>query len=175
MKKSLKYVLALAAVMMCVQLSACGSSSHHNDDEDDDEDYENVEKSSRHDDKDKEDGIIGDWYAEIYIPQNDLAIELEFNFNENKECEVKATWTKNSSSETERGRAEYSLRGNRLSIDFLNEDELITKDNVFSMHNTYDIELDGDRMTILNSPEFRNQDIQFGRGAENIGRNNITF
>lgn len=57
----------------------------------------------------------------------------------------------------------------------MNEEERIRTDNIFDMENTYDISLTKDKMTILDNRQFRNVDVNFGRGYEKRGFAVIIF
>ncbi len=39
------------------------------------------------------DSIIGDWFAQIDIPQNELTILMEINIADSENCTVKCTWS----------------------------------------------------------------------------------
>lgn len=122
--------------------------------------------------------IKGDWFAQIDIPQNDLTILLEFNITDGRNCVVTGKWfdtTNPAHTEEESGRATYTLDGNRLTITFLNADEVIETDNVFDLVNVYDIRLENGRLTIVDNPQFRNVDVNFGRGYDNRGFAKIIF
>lgn len=123
--------------------------------------------------------LQGDWFAQIDIPDNALTILLEFNLSGNSDCEIKCAWIDSESGELESeasGKATYSvIDGDKLEIKFLNRDELIREDNIFEMTNTYNFTIKGDKMIISDSPQFRNVDIEFGKGFENRGVSTIRF
>lgn len=122
--------------------------------------------------------IIGDWYAQIDIPQNDLTILLNFNLSDNNNCVVNCRWSSMSgqiSPIEESGKAKYTLNDNWLTITFLNQEEVIRTDHVFDLVNRYQIVLKDDKMVIVNNRQFRNVDVPFGNGAENLGHAQIIF
>lgn len=123
--------------------------------------------------------LQGDWFAQIDIPDNQLTVLLEFNLSGQSECVVNCAWIDSSNGEVESeasGKATYRVvDGDKLEIKFLNKDELITEDNIFEMTNIYNFELRGDKMIILDNPQFRNVDIEFGKGFDNRGFSTITF
>ena len=123
----------------------------------------------------KTDNIIGDWFAQIDIPQNDLVILLEFNLLDDENCVITGKWQCVSKSKEESGKAKYVFEGNTLIITFLNEDEIIRTDHVFYPENRYEVNFDGNKLTILNNRQFRNVDVNFGRGYENRGFAKIIF
>lgn len=110
--------------------------------------------------------IIGDWFAQIDLPQGEMTILIEMNIRDSENCVIKCRWSGPYPTVEEAGKAKYRLRGNQLIITFLNEEERIRTDNIFDMENTYDISLTKDKMTILDNRQFRNVDVNFGRGYE---------
>lgn len=110
--------------------------------------------------------IIGDWFAQIDLPQAEMTVLMEMNIFDWENCVIKCRWSKPDRTKEEAGKAKYKLRGNQLIITFLNEEELIRTDNVFDMENIYDITLTKDKLTILDNRQFRNVDVDFGRGYE---------
>lgn len=120
--------------------------------------------------------LIGEWFAQIDIPQNDLTILLEFDFLNSDDCVVKCKWmSENRATKEESGKAKYIMTNNQLIITFLNEDELIRYDHVFMMKNVYDIKRENGRFVIVNNRMFRNVDVPFGKGYENRGFAKILF
>lgn len=119
--------------------------------------------------------IFGDWFAQIDIPQGEMTFLMEMNILDTKNCIIKCTWSGPYPTKEESGKAKWKLDGNKLVITFPNEEELITTDNVFDMENIYEISLTKDRLVILNSPQFRNVDLNFGLGYENRGFAKIIF
>lgn len=53
------------------------------------------------------DSIIGDWFAQIDIPQNELTILMEINIADSENCTVKCTWSGGFPTEEESGKAKY--------------------------------------------------------------------
>lgn len=126
----------------------------------------NVEKSD----------LSGDWVAQINIPQNELTIILSLNFLDGESCIVTSKWIgDNGMSEVDSGIAKYILKNNKLIIDFINEDERIRTENVFEMHNVYDVKMVKGQLVIFNSRQFRNVDVYFGKGYANRGYCEIIF
>lgn len=110
------------------------------------------------------DSIIGDWFAQIDIPQNELTILMEINIADSENCTVKCTWTGGFPTEEESGKAKYRFDGKQLTVTFLNEEERIATDNIFGLENVYDVSLAPDRLVILKNRQFRGVDVNFGRG-----------
>lgn len=119
--------------------------------------------------------IIGDWFAQIDLPQGEMTILMEMNIVDSENCVIKCKWSGPYPTEEESGKAKYRLNGNRLTITFLNEEERIRTDNIFDMENIYDITLTKDRLVILDNRQFRNVDVNFGRGYKNRGFAKIIF
>ena len=119
--------------------------------------------------------IIGDWFAQIDLPQGEMTILMEMNILDSENCEIKCRWSGPYPTEEESGRAKYRLKGNQLIITFINEEERIRTDNIFDMENIYDITLTKDQLVILDNRQFRNVDVNFGRGYENRGFAEIIF
>lgn len=120
--------------------------------------------------------LSGEWVAQIDIPQNGLTIMLSLDFTDAENCIVDCKWIgDNGEMEEESGKAKYSLDDNRLTIDFLNEDERIQTDNVFRIHNVYDVKMEDGHLVIFNSRQFRNVDVIFGRGYADRGHSQIIF
>lgn len=119
--------------------------------------------------------IIGDWFAQIDIPQNDLTILMEINIADSENCTVKCTWSGAFPTEEESGKAKYRFDGNQLTVTFLNEEERIATDHIFELENVYDVRLTPDRLIILKNPQFREVDVNFGRGYQNRGFAKIIF
>ena len=123
--------------------------------------------------------LQGDWFAQIDIPDNRLTIVLEFNLSGESECVIKCAWIDSENEEVKveaSGKATYRVvDGDKLEIKFLNSDERIREDNIFAMTNIYNFELRGDKMIILDNPQFRNVDIEFGKGYDNREFSTITF
>lgn len=71
------------------------------------------------------DSIIGDWFAQIDIPQNELTILMEINIADSENCTVKCTWSGGFPTEEESGKAKYRFDGKQLTVTFLNEEERI--------------------------------------------------
>lgn len=121
------------------------------------------------------DSIIGDWFAQIDIPQNELTILMEINIADSENCTVKCTWTGGFPTEEESGKAKYRFDGKQLTVIFLNEEERIATDNIFGLENVYDVSLAPDRLVILKNRQFRGVDVNFGRGYQNRGFAKIIF
>lgn len=119
--------------------------------------------------------LVGDWFAQIDIPQGETRILMEINILDSKNCVIKCRWISPGATEKKSGKAKYRLKGNQLTITFLNEDELIRTDHIFNMKNIYDISLTRDNLVIHNNKQFRNVDITFGRGYNNRGFAEILF
>lgn len=119
--------------------------------------------------------IIGDWFAQIDIPQGEMTILMEMNILDSENCEIKCRWSGPYPTEVESGKAKYRLNGNQLVITFLNEEERIRTDNIFDMENTYEIALTKDKLIILDNRQFRNVDVNFGKGYDNRGFAEIIF
>lgn len=119
--------------------------------------------------------IIGDWFAQIDIPQNEMTIQMEMNIIDGGNCMIKCTWSGPYPTEEESGNARWKLDGNKLIITFPNEEERIRTDHIFGMENIYDITLAKERLVIVNNRQFRNVDVNFGRGYENRGFAEIIF
>lgn len=90
-------------------------------------------------------------------------------------CVISIKFSGPHPTEEESGKAKYKLEGNRLIITFLNEEEVIKLENIFDLENVYDINFTKDRLVILNNDQFRNVDVNFGRGYENRGFAEIIF
>lgn len=116
------------------------------------------------------DSIIGDWFAQIDIPQNELTILMEINIADSENCTVKCTWTGGFPTEEESGKAKYRFDGKQLTVTFLNEEERIA-----GLENVYDVSLTPDRLVILKNRQFRGVDVNFGRGYQNRGFAKIIF
>lgn len=122
--------------------------------------------------------IVGDWFAQIDIPQNNLTIDLQFNLKADQSCVVKCSWSEidGVTAIQHSGNAHYKvLTGNQLVIEFDSEDQLITFDHIFKMVNTYDFYMDEDKMVIYDCRAFRNVDVTFGKGYDNRGFAKIIF
>ncbi len=126
--------------------------------------------------KDDSRNIIGNWVAQIDLPQSKLTILMNINILDQENCVIKCKWSvPNKEKKKETGRAKYYLDGNRLVITFLNNEEIIQTDNIFDKTNVYDISLTEDKLVILNNRQFRNVDVTFGRGYKNRGFAKIIF
>lgn len=119
--------------------------------------------------------IIDDWFAQIDLPQGEMTILVEMNIMDSENCEIKCRWSGPYPTEEESGKAKYRLEGNQLIITFLNEEERIRTDNIFDIENIYDIKLTKDKLVILDNRQFRNMDVNFGRGYQNRGFAEIIF
>lgn len=119
--------------------------------------------------------IIGDWFAQIDITQEEMTILMEINILDTKNCIINCRWSGPYPTEEESGKAKWKIDGNKLVITFPNEEERIRTDNIFDMKNIYHISLTKDKLVILNNPMFRNVDVNFGRGYENRGFAEIIF
>lgn len=119
--------------------------------------------------------IIGDWFAQIDIPQGEMTILMEINILDDENCIIKCRWSGPYPTEEESGKAKWKLDGNKLVITFPNEEERIQTDNIFDMENIYDITLTKDKLVILDNRQFRNVDINFGQGYDNRGFAEIIF
>lgn len=119
--------------------------------------------------------IIGDWFAQIDMPQGEITCLMEMNMLDGENCVIWIKFSGSVPSEEESGKAKYKLEGNKLVIKFLNEEEVIKLENIFDLENVYDINLTKDRLVILNNEQFRNIDVNFGRGYENRGFAEIIF
>lgn len=124
--------------------------------------------------------IIGDWFAEIIltegVPGDETTILMEMNFLDKKNCIIKCRWSGGCyPTEEDSGKARYKLEGNRLIITFLNKKELIRTDHIFDLRNVYDITLTKDSLVILKNRQFRDVDVNFGRGYENRGYTKVVF
>ncbi len=119
--------------------------------------------------------IIGDWFAQIDIPQGEITSLMEMNMLDTENCVISIKFSGPHPTEEESGKAKYKLEGNRLIITFLNEEEVIKLENIFDLENVYDINFTKDRLVILNNDQFRNVDVNFGRGYENRGFAEIIF
>lgn len=119
--------------------------------------------------------IIGDWFAQIDLPQDEMTILMEMNFLDKENCIIKCRWSGPYPTEEESGKAKWILDGNKLVITFPNEEERIRTDNIFKMENIYDIMLTKDNLVILSDPQFRNVDVNFGKGYNNRGFAEIIF
>lgn len=75
--------------------------------------------------------IIGDWFAQIDLPQGEMTILMEMNILDSENCEIKCIWSRPYPTEEESGKAKYRLKGNQLIITFINEEERIRTDNIF--------------------------------------------
>lgn len=119
--------------------------------------------------------IIGDWFAQIDLPQEEMTILMEMSFLNKENCIIKCIWSGPYPTEEESGKAKWKLDGNKLVITFPNEEERIRTDNIFKMENIYDITLTKDKLVILSDPQFRNVDVNFGKGYDNRGFAEIIF
>lgn len=120
--------------------------------------------------------LLGEWVAQIDIPQNDLSFLLSFDFLDAENCIVSCKWIQKNDKIVEKtGKATYSLENNQLVIRFLNKDEHISYDHIFGMENVYTIRLKNDQLILVNSPQFRNIDVYFGKGYNNRGFSKIVF
>lgn len=136
-----------------------------------------LEPNMPRDNRPSKPSLIGDWFAQIDIPQNNLVIILEFNFTSATDCTVTCTWKKaGGKSVIKKGKAKYYiLENNTLEIKFLNKDEWIRYDNVFDMVNTYQYTFRNGKFVILPHRQFRNTEVIFGKGYNNRGYSKITF
>lgn len=121
------------------------------------------------------DSIIGHWVSEIDCPQNDMTMLFELNFSDDGRCMIKCKWFYSKESKEASGKATYNLSGNLLMIKFLNDKEVIHKDNIFKQNNIFSIKIEKGKLIIENSPQFRNIDINFGRGYKDRGFSKIVF
>lgn len=121
------------------------------------------------------DYITGDWFAQIDMPQDGITSLLEMNMLDNENCIIRLKFSGPFPSEEEYGKAKYKLEGSRLIITFLNEEEVIQLENIFDLENVYDINLTKDRLVILDNIQFRNVDVNFGRGYDKRGYAEIIF
>lgn len=119
--------------------------------------------------------LIGNWVAQINIPQSKMTILLEFDFLNKADCVIKCKWTKSDYSIFKYGRAKYELSDKQLTVTFLNKDEFIHRDNIFKFKNVYNIDFQEDKLLILGDSTYRNPDWCFGRGYENRGFATIIF
>lgn len=126
-------------------------------------------------DNNDSENIIGDWFAQIDLPQDKATILLEFEIADKENCTIRCTWSGPYPTESESGKAKYKLNENKLIITFLNEEELIRTDHIFQMENIYNIKLTNDRLVIFDNRMFRNVDVIFGRGYGNRGFSKIIF
>lgn len=119
--------------------------------------------------------IIGDWFAQVNMPQGDITFLMEMNILDTENCIIKCTWSGPYPTEEKSGKAKWKLDGDKLVITFLNEDERIRTDNIFDMENIYDISLKKNSLVIHNNPRFRNVDVKFGRGYKKRGFTEVIF
>lgn len=119
--------------------------------------------------------IIGDWFAQIDMPQAEITCLMEMNILDGENCVIWIKFSGPYPSEEESGKAKYKLEGNKLVVTFLNEEEVIKLENIFDLENVYDISLSKDRLVILDNEQFRKVDVNFGRGYANRGFAEIIF
>lgn len=122
--------------------------------------------------------VVGNWWAQVDIPQNNLTIYMNFNLKVDGQGVVAVEWKGTDGrgrERSERGKVSYCVAGDKLKIEFESPEELIKTDHIFRMVNEYRFALEGDRLTIKDEPMFRHTDIVFGKGFENRGRAEIIF
>lgn len=122
--------------------------------------------------------IVGNWWAQVDIPQNNLTIYMNFNLKTDGHGVVAVEWKGTDGRERERsesGKVSYCVAGDKLKIEFESPEELIKTDHIFRMVNEYRFTLEGEQLIIKDEPMFRYTDIVFGKGYENRGRAEIIF
>lgn len=173
-----KYFIYPALLLIfTVILGACSSKSHNEDDDEDDDDIE-MRDSRKRNSKDRNSSsnqILGNWYALIQIPQNDLKIIENFNFYDDENCRITVVWIEDGDQYSESGEAKYYIKNDKLYVKFLNEDERIKHDNIYDLENEYDLNLTPDRMVFEKDEQTRGQDLIFSRNPNKPGECTITF
>ena len=157
----MRQILFLFAIMACIAYQSTKVSAKVNT-------LEQIQNLTN-------ESIIGFWVSEIDCPQNDMTMIFELNFSDDGRCIVKCKWFYKEESKEALGKATYGLTNNKLIINFLNEKEVIRMDNIFEQRNIYNIKFKDGKLVIENSPQFRNIDINFGRGYKNRGFSKIVF